>query len=349
MLPLLIAAVVVQRWLIVMSSVALLVPVYSIASTAVPRKRRSHSFSFGHEDVFAPGPQVVTWEIRNTRPVSAKRSCIASVSGHSEWRTGAPVSLSKDAYTATTQLRSLKRGPLTVGPVVERHADYFGIAYRDRVVSTVASTLILPQVLEIYLPKWFVGEPRHSTALAQGHEELSHLREYAAGDDPRRIHWPSTARHGSLLFRVEQDPSEPVCSVVLDDSLQGQQLDTAVTVAASVATAAAMSHSSCTLLTPSGVIDCEFSERRMMEMYEDLARLQTTEATDDLVARTVARSAQRCAVVLITTPSRAALLAGVASITVSVGPVLAAKIDDVVSVSSVLDFQDKWVKFAGPL
>ena len=349
MLPLLIAAVVMQRWLVVVAAGALLVPAYSIVSTVVPRKRRSHSFNFGQDDVFAPGPQDVTWHTHSSRFVSDQRSCVALVSNHSEWRIGVPVSLGKDVHTATTQLTGVRRGLLTVGPVTERHTDHFGIAYRDRVVKAVSSTLILPQVVEIYLPRWFAGEPRHSTALTQGHEELSHIREYAAGDDPRRIHWPSTAKHGTLLFRVEQDPSEPVCAVVLDDSLQGLHLDTAITIAASVATAAATSHASCTLLTTSGNIDHEVTERHLMEVYEELALLDSAESSDDAVMRTVSKVSQRCAVVLVTTPSRAATLAGFASLTVSVGTGTVVKLDDVIHVSSVQDFQTKWVEFSGPI
>jgi len=348
-LPLLIAAVVEQRWLVVIAAGALLVPAYSIVSTAVPRKRRLHSFDFGQDDVFAPGPQNVTWRIRSNRVLADRRSCVASISSQSEWRIGVPVSLGKDEHTATTQLHDVSRGLLTVGPVTERHTDYFGMAYRDRVANTTSSTLILPQVVEIHLPRWFAGEPQHSTALTQGHEELSHLREYAPGDDHRRIHWPSTAKHGTLLFRVEQDPSEPVLAVILDDSLQGLHLDTATTVAASIATAAATSRVSCALLTPSGSIDHEVIERQLYETYEELALLQTTESDEDIVMRTVAKVSQRCAVVLITTPSRATALAGHASLTVSVGTGPVVHLDDVMHVSSVQDFQAKWAEFAGPV
>jgi hypothetical protein len=59
--------------------------------------------------------------------------------------------------------------------------------------------------------------------------------------------------------------------------------------------------------------------------------------------------ALRCAVVLITTPSRAPSLAADAAVTVAVGSGLAVKLDDVVSVTSVLDFKEKWVEFAGSM
>jgi uncharacterized protein (DUF58 family) len=42
------------------------------------------------------------------------------------------------------------------------------------------------------------------------------LREYVPGDDPRHLHWRSSARAGTLLVRRHVDPSEPVTAVLLD-------------------------------------------------------------------------------------------------------------------------------------
>ena len=42
------------------------------------------------------------------------------------------------------------------------------------------------------------------------------LREYVPGDDPRLIHWPTTARVGTLMIREHVELRRPEFTVVLD-------------------------------------------------------------------------------------------------------------------------------------
>ncbi len=42
------------------------------------------------------------------------------------------------------------------------------------------------------------------------------MREYVAGDDPRMIHWPTTARTGTLMVREHVEVRRPEFTVVLD-------------------------------------------------------------------------------------------------------------------------------------
>ena len=48
------------------------------------------------------------------------------------------------------------------------------------------------------------GSIRHCGSMA-----FSSLREYAPGDDPRQIHWRTTARLGRLVVREHVDTNEP--------------------------------------------------------------------------------------------------------------------------------------------
>jgi len=47
------------------------------------------------------------------------------------------------------------------------------------------------------------------------------LREYRDGDDPRSIHWASTAKRGRLLTREHEDPTARRIVLMLDSGLPG--------------------------------------------------------------------------------------------------------------------------------
>src|SRR5690606_26341429 len=66
------------------------------------------------------------------------------------------------------------------------------------------------------------------------------VRDYRDGDDLRRVHWPATARTGSLMVRQEDRPAMKRAIVLLDsrESVHGPTISPslawAVTMAASV-------------------------------------------------------------------------------------------------------------------
>jgi uncharacterized protein (DUF58 family) len=70
-----------------------------------------------------------------------------------------------------------------------------------------------------------------------GSTAFSSLREYRPGDDPRAVHWRSTARLGTLVVRERVDTREPTVNVVVDNrsnGFTGESLDEGVEFAASV-------------------------------------------------------------------------------------------------------------------
>src|SRR5262249_54217276 len=48
------------------------------------------------------------------------------------------------------------------------------------------------------------------------HDDFHGLREFRSGDNPRAIHWRSTARRGELILREFQQNREPTFTFVLD-------------------------------------------------------------------------------------------------------------------------------------
>ena len=53
-------------------------------------------------------------------------------------------------------------------------------------------------------------------ALGRQGDDFYALREYVVGDDLRRVHWPSTARHDELMVRQDEMPWQDRTTVVLD-------------------------------------------------------------------------------------------------------------------------------------
>ena len=64
------------------------------------------------------------------------------------------------------------------------------------------------------------------------------MREYVAGDDPRMIHWPTTARIGTLMVREHVEVRRPEFTIVLDTAPTAgtpDDFEEAVDVAATLA------------------------------------------------------------------------------------------------------------------
>jgi uncharacterized protein (DUF58 family) len=156
-----------------------------------------------------------------------------------------------ETVTATTVRRASRRGVVDGGPVLVASSAPFGVAEARRSTPADGRTVIFPRVvpvagLPVLEPAWQGGEetaPSH--ARGEGYDVLG-VREYRRGDSLRRVHWPSTARHGSLVVR-EFEQERPARLVVLVDTWAdaGEDLEAAETAldlccaaAASIALAA---------------------------------------------------------------------------------------------------------------
>lgn len=65
--------------------------------------------------------------------------------------------------------------------------------------------------------------------------EPTDLRDYRAGDEPRRISWKATARRGSLIVREYETPATAALEVVLDLRVDGDELERALSLAVALA------------------------------------------------------------------------------------------------------------------
>jgi uncharacterized protein (DUF58 family) len=135
------------------------------------------------------------------------------------------------------------RGRIQVGPVVLERTDPLGLLRRTAPLAGPATLWVHPRIHRLHpVPIGVVPdfEGRLTDNAHRGSTAFSSLREYVAGDDPRYIHWRSTARIGSLVVREHVDTNEPSVSVVLDTRepvIGAAEFEAAVELVASVVVA----------------------------------------------------------------------------------------------------------------
>jgi uncharacterized protein (DUF58 family) len=108
----------------------------------------------------------------------------------------------------TYQLQSDHRGRFTIGPLQVRVADAFGLVRIGSPVTAPGTLVVTPPITVLpwttFAGTWLgEGGTRASTAAAAGEDDVV-PRSYRDGDELRRVHWRSTARHGELMVRREE-------------------------------------------------------------------------------------------------------------------------------------------------
>ena len=117
-------------------------------------------------------------------------------------------------------VRSDVRGSYTVGPVLLRSQDVFGVVEAVRPLGGLVAVDVLPAVQELPgLSLGDLGGARGSAASAAASTapDDASIREYRDGDDLRRVHWRSTARRGTVMVRSDEHPGRPDVVLLLDD------------------------------------------------------------------------------------------------------------------------------------
>jgi uncharacterized protein (DUF58 family) len=145
-------------------------------------------------------------------------------------------------FTAELQFPTRRRGAHPVGPAALLRGDVFGLVASERPVHDDLSVLVHPRIYDLTAESGVLRvitedavDRRHSS---DPHATFNSLRPYVAGDDPRLIHWPTTARTGSLMVREFYEVRRPEFVVtvdVADHVCDADDFEEVVDVAASVA------------------------------------------------------------------------------------------------------------------
>jgi uncharacterized protein (DUF58 family) len=189
------------------------------------------------------------------------------------------------AAVASYRLPTDRRGILEVGPLGVVVTDPFGLTEATIEAAHRVEVTVFPTVVDILPVPFTAGQdPMAGTlrphALGRIGEDFYALRPYVVGDDLRRIHWPSTARHDELLVRQQEQPWQGRTTVLLDvrrATYDAAAFETAVSAAASVITANGARRDLVRLVTTDGT-DSGFGvgHTHLEAVLEHLAVVQPT-------------------------------------------------------------------------
>jgi uncharacterized protein (DUF58 family) len=147
-----------------------------------------------------------------------------------------------DAVDLHGSIPTRRRGVFDVGPWSIERVDPFGLAVGRRVADKRTPVIVHPRLYPLVGPLGAMHtvetDSRHRRAATDPLSGFVSLREYVPGDDQRLIHWPTTARTGTLMVREHVEVRRPEFTVVLDTSPQAasaDELEEMVDVAASIA------------------------------------------------------------------------------------------------------------------
>jgi uncharacterized protein (DUF58 family) len=120
------------------------------------------------------------------------------------------------------QLNIADRGRYTLGPLRVSSRFPLGIGERGRAISDSAELIVHPAIGQLQ-PGWARNQIEHADAPSKSFprrgvfdDELHNIREYREGDNPRAVHWRTTARKGEIMVREYEQDRESDMTIMLD-------------------------------------------------------------------------------------------------------------------------------------
>jgi uncharacterized protein (DUF58 family) len=167
-----------------------------------------------------------------------------------------------ETVRASYQVPTTRRGVFEVGPLRLEITDPFGLVSGTRRGAAPSTFTVHPRVVALVLAGLPSGADQHADArsfISQHGSDFYAVRDYRTGDDLRRVHWPSTARHDELMIRQEETSTQGRVTIAVDlrsstwagDGNEG--LETALSAAASVGAAALAEGLLVRLVTTAGI------------------------------------------------------------------------------------------------
>jgi uncharacterized protein (DUF58 family) len=185
---------------------------------------------------------VVDYRVRNTTRFRSGRATIIDRCDDADARVAVPSVAPNSEHTVTGSIPTRRRGVFDVGPFEIERIDPFWLTIGRRRDSTQSSVIVHPKIYDLVGPHGAVRVVENESVLRRATADpmsgFVSMREYVAGDDPRMIHWPTTARTGTLMVREHVEVRRPEFTVVLDTAPSAgtaADFEEAVDVAATLA------------------------------------------------------------------------------------------------------------------
>lgn len=183
--------------------------------------------------------------------------------------------------TARLEIVFHRRGRYSVDELTLATSYPFGFFTKSRDLASLGSFLVWPRHdLPLREPRTAGLRARRrgsasAPALGGGRGEFRGLRDYRSGDDPRDVHWPSSARAGEPVVRdFERDDSDVIWICLDPDSSAGDRGERAVEIAASLAAGAARRGRRFGLATAEATITPGTGEAQLGQVLDLLARVE---------------------------------------------------------------------------
>ncbi len=208
--------------LFVVGAGGLLVLVLGVGYVAVRRLKVEVSRQLSPPHVYAGNPCRVDLLLRNRSripsPVLRLRDDVSGTQG-------VELLVSPMRSNAGTQaiyrLPTDHRGVVQVGPLRLTVTDPFGLAKLTTTGDREVSLIVYPRVEDVAPVRRSVGSDLERQTIqeqqvAPSGDDFYALRAYVVGDDLRRVHWPTSARHDELMVRQDEIPWHGRLTVILD-------------------------------------------------------------------------------------------------------------------------------------
>lgn len=187
-------------------------------------------------------PVNIAYRIRNTSRFRTGRATIVDRCDTETCRIELDHVAPNTAVDFFGSLATHRRGVFDVGPYDVERIDPFWLAVGTTKHDVVGSVTVHPKVYQVIGPHGATRVVESDSVLRRASSDpmsgFVSMREYVAGDDPRLIHWPTTARTGTLMVRENVEVRRPEFTVVLDTSRNvgtSDDFEEAVDVAATLA------------------------------------------------------------------------------------------------------------------
>ncbi len=149
----------------------------------------------------------------------------------------ATVTRTATSLTLSYPLRPTSRGRWPLGPALVHSSDPLGIVTADISVGAAENIIVWPSVVDLSATAGaLMGHADQAVLGARtASPDDTALRDYREGDDLRRVHWKSSAKHGTMLVRSDERADRRPASVIMGLPRDTQALEWTISASASIA------------------------------------------------------------------------------------------------------------------